>query len=59
MAATQRTLTLKSHKERKRLIGHCDHDPKPYVRERCALIIKVADGQSTPLGGLAWLAQTT
>jgi transposase len=46
MAATQRTLTLKSNKERKRLIWHRDHDPKPYVRERSALVIKVADGQS-------------
>jgi len=46
MAATQRTLTLKSNKERKRLIWHRDHDPKPYVRERCARVIKVADGQS-------------
>jgi nucleoside phosphorylase len=46
MAATQRTLTLKSNQERKRLIWHRDHDPKPYVRERCALVIKVADGQS-------------
>lgn len=45
MAATQRTLKLSS-KQRKRLIWHRDHDPKPYVRERCALILKVADGLS-------------
>jgi hypothetical protein len=52
MAATQRTLTLKSNKERQRLIWHRDHDPKPYGRERCALVIKVADGQS-----LHWVAR--
>jgi hypothetical protein len=46
MAATQRTLKLKSNKERKRLVWHRDHDPKPCVREGCALVIKVAAGQS-------------
>jgi hypothetical protein len=23
-----------------------DHDPRPYVRERCAALLKIADGQS-------------
>jgi hypothetical protein len=46
MAATQRTVTLKSRNERKRLTWHRDHDPKPYVRERSAAVLKIADGQS-------------
>jgi hypothetical protein len=46
MAATQRTVTLKSKNERKRLTWHRDHDPKPYVRERSAAMLKIADGQS-------------
>jgi transposase len=28
------------------LIEHRDHDPHPYVRERCAALVKIADGQS-------------
>lgn len=28
-------------------LQHCrDHDPRPYVRERCAALLKIADGQS-------------
>ncbi len=45
MAAIRRTLTL-NKKPRKRLIWHRDHDSKPYVRERCAAMLKIADGQS-------------
>jgi len=28
-------------------LQHCrDHDPRPYVRERCAALLKIADGHS-------------
>ncbi len=44
MTAIRRTLTLKSNTARKGLVWHRDHDPKPDVRERCAAILKIADG---------------
>jgi transposase len=44
MAAYLRTLKIKSQRARKRLMWHRDHDPKPNVRERCAAILKIADG---------------
>ena len=28
------------------LIDHRDHEPRPYIRERCAALLKVADGQA-------------
>jgi hypothetical protein len=31
---------------RGQLERHRDHDPRPQVRERCAAVLKVADGQS-------------
>jgi transposase len=46
MAAIHRTLTIKSNKVRKRLLWHRDHDAKPYARERCAAILKIAEGQT-------------
>jgi hypothetical protein len=45
MAPSNRTLTLKP-KQRDELEFHRDHDPKPYVRERAAALLKVADGMS-------------
>ena len=39
----RRTLAL-SEAERAELLYHRDHDPKPYVRERCAALLKIADG---------------
>ncbi len=30
--------------QRATLIQHRDHDPRPYVRERCAAILRIADG---------------
>ena len=33
-------------KQRADLMWHRDHDFRPYVRERCAAILKVADGQA-------------
>jgi hypothetical protein len=43
--AARRTLTL-GDEQRALLVHHRDHDPRPYVRERCAALLKVADGQS-------------
>lgn len=43
--ARRRTITL-TEEERQQLINHRDHDPRPYVRERCAAILKVADGKA-------------
>jgi len=41
----RRTLAL-SDDERAQLLSHRDHDPKPYVRERCAALLKIADGDA-------------
>lgn len=32
--------------QRQELIDHRDHAPHPYVRERCAALLKVADGHT-------------
>ena len=45
MSRKMRTLTLKSIEEQE-LIDHRDHDPRPYVRERCSAILKIAEGRS-------------
>jgi hypothetical protein len=39
----RRTLTL-TDDQRQLLLRHRNHDPRPYVRERCAALLKVADG---------------
>ncbi len=41
----RRTLIL-SEQERSSLLFHRDHDSKPYVRERCAALLKIAEGQA-------------
>ena len=41
----RRTLAL-SEDERAELLYHRDHDPKPYVRERRAAVLQVADGRA-------------
>ncbi len=41
----RRTLAL-SDDERAELLYHRDHHPKPFARERCAALLKIADGQS-------------
>ena len=41
----RRTLAL-SDNQRAELLYHRDHDSKPYVRERCAALLKIADGQA-------------
>jgi hypothetical protein len=41
----RRTLAL-TDEQRTELLNHRDHDSKPYVRERCAALLKIADGHS-------------
>ena len=41
----RRTLPL-SRQQHDELVAHRDHDPRPYVRERCAALLKIADGTS-------------
>src|SRR5262249_7687142 len=43
--AEQRTLTWEQV-EWRTLEEHRDHDPRPYVRERCAALLKIAGGES-------------
>lgn len=45
MVLLRRTLVL-SKAERASLIWHRDHDPHPDLRERCAALVKIAEGQS-------------
>jgi hypothetical protein len=45
IAMYRRTLSL-SPADRNCLTDHRDHDRRPDVRERCAAILKVADGRS-------------
>ena len=48
MSRKLRILTLKSREEQE-LVEHRDHDPRPYVRERCSAILKIAEGHSAHL----------
>lgn len=41
----RRTLEL-TDAQRQDLLQYRDHDPRPYVRERCAALLKIADGRS-------------
>lgn len=41
--AKRRTLVLSSA-EQKELEEYRDHDPRPYMRERCAALLKIATG---------------
>lgn len=43
--ARQRRLEL-TDEQRQALQEQRDHDPRPYVRERCAALLKIAAGQS-------------
>ncbi|MGF1580596.1 MAG: hypothetical protein ACFCD0_14640 [Gemmataceae bacterium] len=43
--AHRRTLTL-TQSQRHELLEAIDHDPKPYVRERSAAMLQIADGRS-------------
>ena len=38
----RRTLDL-TVSQRQELLHHHDHDSRPYVRERCAALLKIAD----------------
>ena len=41
--AGRRTLELKT-KQRQELEEYRDHDPRPYLRERCGALLKIAGG---------------
>jgi hypothetical protein len=41
----RRTLEV-TDAQRQDLQHYRDHDPRPYVRERCASLLKIADGHS-------------
>ena len=43
--ARRRSLNL-SESIQKELMDYRDHDPRPYVRERCGAILKIAEGKS-------------
>jgi len=43
--AARRTLELKT-KQRQELEERRDHDPRPYLRERCGALLKIAAGAS-------------
>jgi len=43
--ADRRTLNLTNEQQRA-LEAHRDHDPRPYVRERSAALLKIAEGMS-------------
>ncbi len=43
--AQRRTLSL-TDRQRQELLHARDHDARPYVRERCAALLKIADGQT-------------
>ena len=45
MSRKIRSLRLTSIEEQD-LINHRDHDSRPYVRERCSAILKIAEGHS-------------
>src|SRR5260370_40142707 len=43
--ASRRTVEL-SWGQQHELAAHRDHDPRPYVRERCAALLKIAEGNA-------------
>src|SRR5258708_25540506 len=43
--ASRRTVKL-SWGQQHELEAHRDHDPRPYVRERCAAVLKIAEGHA-------------
>jgi hypothetical protein len=45
MTKPRRTLTL-TEPQRQELLATRDHDPREYVRERCAAVLKVAAGRT-------------
>jgi hypothetical protein len=45
LVAQRRRLAV-SPAQQAELVAHRDHDPRPYVRERCAALVKIAAGMS-------------
>src|SRR5215475_7188852 len=43
--ANRRTLRLKTREQRE-LEHYRDHDVRPYVRERCSALLKIAEGET-------------
>jgi hypothetical protein len=43
--AIRRTLRLKTREQRE-LEHYRDHDTRPYVRERCGAVLKIAEGEA-------------
>src|SRR5213592_3481202 len=43
--ASRRTLALKTREQRE-LEHYRDHDARPYVRERCGALLKIAQGET-------------
>ena len=43
--AAQRTVSLKTREQRE-LEHSRDHDARPYVRERCGAVLKIAGGET-------------
>ena len=43
--ALRRTLKLKTREQRE-LEHYRDHDARPYVRERCSAVLKIAEGKT-------------
>lgn len=41
----RRTLPL-TEAQQHELLHYRDHDPRPYVRERCAALLKIAEGRA-------------
>jgi hypothetical protein len=48
--AIRRTLRLKMREQRE-LEHYRDHDGRPYVRERCSALLKIAAGETPPFRG--------
>jgi hypothetical protein len=51
----QRRTLARSDDEHAELLYHRDPDPKPYLRERWAAVLKLADGQAPQAGANAGL----
>jgi hypothetical protein len=47
--ATRRTLVLKT-REQQELEHYRDHDARPYVRERCSALLRIAAGEAPHAG---------
>ena len=54
--ARRRNLTL-TEAQRAELVAHRDHDARPYIRERCAALLKISDGHAPHFVALKGLLQ--